>query len=66
LRGLVDLVESRGHDYLLHLRLDHAAADPFLVIVTGTSPPPIGAHVGVRLPPDRVHLFDGRTGARQS
>jgi len=64
LHAVVDLVEPRGHDHLLHLRLDSPGADPFLVVVAGTAPPAVGAQVFVRIPPDRLHLFNGRHGAR--
>ena len=64
LRATVDLVEPRGHDYLLHLRLDSPGTGPVLAVVTGAAAPPAGAQVFLTLPPDRRHLFDGRTGAR--
>ncbi|MBI4485974.1 MAG: sn-glycerol-3-phosphate ABC transporter ATP-binding protein UgpC [Acidobacteria bacterium] len=64
LHATVDLVEPRGHDYLLHLRLDSPEASPFLAVVAGAAPPPTGAQVLVTLPPDRLHLFDARDGTR--
>jgi ABC-type sugar transport system ATPase subunit len=64
LHATVDVVEPRGHDYLLHLRLDAPGAGPFLAVVAGAAPPPAGAEVFVTLPPDRLHLFDGPHGQR--
>jgi sn-glycerol 3-phosphate transport system ATP-binding protein len=64
LRAVVELVEPRGHDHLLHLRLTSSAAGSLLVVHGGVAPPPVGAEVRVALLPDRLHLFDGRTGAR--
>ena len=64
LRATVDLVEPRGHDHLLHLRLDLPGVQPFLAIVAGTTPPPVGAVVLLTLPAGRLHLFDGRDGTR--
>ena len=64
LRATVDLVEPRGHDHVLHLRLDLPGVQPFLAIVAGTTPPPVGAVVFLTLPAGRLHLFDGRDGAR--
>jgi multiple sugar transport system ATP-binding protein len=64
LHAVVDMVEPRGHDHLLHLRLDSPGVSPFLAVVAGTAPPPTGAQVLVTLPSDRLHLFDGRNGTR--
>ena len=64
LRATVDVVEPRGHDYLLHLRLDSPSADLVLAVIAGATVPPAGARVFLTLPHDRRHLFDGRTGTR--
>ncbi|MBI4478379.1 MAG: ATP-binding cassette domain-containing protein [Acidobacteria bacterium] len=64
LHAIVDLVEPRGHDHLLHLRLDSPGAGPVIAVVAGFTPPPVGAEVFVTVPPDRRHLFDGRTGKK--
>jgi ABC-type sugar transport system ATPase subunit len=64
LHAIVDLVEPRGHDHLLHLRLDSPTAGPFLAVVAESGPPAVGAHVFLELPRGRLHLFDGRTGTR--
>jgi ABC-type sugar transport system ATPase subunit len=63
LRATVDLVEPRGHDTVIHLRAAAVTIPPLLAI-TGRSAPTIGTEVFVRFPPDRLHLFDGRDGAR--
>ena len=64
LRAAVDLVEPRGHDHVLHLRLDVRGDQPFLAIVAGTAPPLVGADVLLTFPADRLHLFNGRDGTR--
>ncbi len=64
LQAIVELVEPRGHDHLLHLRLDAPGTDPFLAVVAGSDPPPVGAAVFVTVPPERLHFFEGRNGAR--
>jgi ABC-type sugar transport system ATPase subunit len=64
LRATVDLVEPRGPDHLVHVRLDAPDAPLLVSVVTGAAPPPVGALVSVGLHPERVHRFDGRTGAR--
>ena len=58
LRAAVDLVEPRGHDHVLHLRLDVRGDQPFLAIVAGTAPPLVGADVLLTFPADRLHLFN--------
>ena len=60
--GFVDLVEPRGHDAVVHLRLDDDAGTP-LVAVTGAPGPESGAWLPVTLRRDRLHLFDA-SGAR--
>jgi ABC-type sugar transport system ATPase subunit len=64
LHAIVDLVEPRGHDHLLHLRLDPPAVDPFLAVVAGADPPPVGARVFGAVRRDQLHLFDGKDGTR--
>ena len=66
LQAVVDLVEPRGHDHLLHLRLDASGVPPLLAVVAGGAPPALGAGVLLTLPRERLHLFDGRTGTRLS
>jgi sn-glycerol 3-phosphate transport system ATP-binding protein len=61
-RATVDLVEPRGPDSVLHLRLD-GSHTPLLAVVSGSAPS-IGAEVFITLPPDRLHIFDQRDGTR--
>jgi ABC-type sugar transport system ATPase subunit len=58
----VDLVEPRGADCLVHLRLDAADA-PLLLAIVGGLPPAAGDRVLVSLPRERLHLFDARGAA---
>ena len=64
LHATVDLVEPRGHDCLLHLRLDSPGGELLLAVVSAATAPPAGTRVALTLPPDRRHLFDGQTGIR--
>ena len=61
LRGRVEFVEPRGHDAVVHVRLDEAGVP--LVAVTNPSVHAAGSAVGVAVPHERVHLF-GEDGAR--
>ena len=63
IRATIELVEPRGADQVLHLRLDHIET-PLLVVIAGATPMVAGTGVLVTLPADRIHLFDGRTGMR--
>jgi ABC-type sugar transport system ATPase subunit len=62
LRATIELVEPRGHDYLLHVRPAGADVPPLLVVTTMAVPP--GDTVFPQFPSDRLHLFDGRDGRR--
>jgi multiple sugar transport system ATP-binding protein len=57
LRGTVDLVEPRGHDSLVHVRLG-ADRHPFVAVVSG-APPRVGTTVSVVMRPEAIHLFAG-------
>ena len=63
-RATVDVVEPRGHDAVVHLRV---AADngPLIVAVVHGAPPAVGTDVRVTLPADRLHFFDAN-GTRRS
>ena len=63
LRATVDVVEPRGHDSLVHLRLSAPGA-PVLLALVPDRPPPVGADVAVALPRERLHLFDEGNGRR--
>jgi ABC-type sugar transport system ATPase subunit len=64
LRAIVDVVEPRGHDAILHLRLQSPGAPPLVAIASGALPPP-GTEVGVTLPAGNLHVFDA-DGRRRS
>jgi ABC-type sugar transport system ATPase subunit len=64
LHATVDVVEPRGHDHLLHLRLDSSDASPFLALIAGTTPPAVGAQVSITVNRDRLHVFDEVSGTR--
>jgi len=64
LRATVDLVEPRGPDHVVHLRLAAAGAPLLVAVVAGAPPPAAGAEIAVDLPGDRLHLFEGRDGRR--
>jgi ABC-type sugar transport system ATPase subunit len=57
-RAVVELVEPRGHDAVVHLRLEDASGT-HVVAVTNSAAPSVGATVFVTLPRDRLHVFDG-------
>lgn len=60
----VDVVEPRGHDTVVHLKMQGADDPPILAVVSG-EPPQTGSRVRLAFPPDRLHLFDAR-GARMA
>jgi len=59
LDATVEMIEPRGHDYLVHLRLGASNAPP---LVAAAPSPPVDARVSLRFRSDRLHLFaeDGR------
>jgi ABC-type sugar transport system ATPase subunit len=64
LPGTVALVEPRGHDCLVQLRLD-IAGEPVLVAVTDVADmPTAGNRLAADAPVDRLHLFDAKDGRR--
>jgi ABC-type sugar transport system ATPase subunit len=63
IRATIDLVEPRGADQVLHLRVDHVDT-PLLAVADGDAPMAPGMGVLVTLPADRLHFFDGATGRR--
>ena len=54
----VELVEPRGHDTLVHLRLDDGELAPVVAVVYDSAPA-VGTQVSVGFPRDRLHLFSG-------
>jgi ABC-type sugar transport system ATPase subunit len=67
LRAIVDVVEPRGHDAVLHLRTGLPGAPGIVAVASAPLPEP-GGEVGVTLPADRVHVFgeDGRRRQRRA
>jgi multiple sugar transport system ATP-binding protein len=57
----VDVVEPVGERSLLYVSLD--AGPELTLAVPGATDLGEGASLRVRIPPERVHLFDGATGA---
>jgi ABC-type sugar transport system ATPase subunit len=64
LQATVDVVETRGHDAVLHLRLADSAAAPVLAVIEGTPAAP-GSRVALHWHPDRLVVF-GADGQRQA
>ena len=62
-QAVVELVEPRGHDTVVHLRLDAPGTPTVLAVVELDAPAP-GSRVQVTLAADRIHLFDETSGAR--
>ncbi len=62
-QAVVELVEPRGHDTVVHLRLDAPGTPTVLAVVELDAPAP-GSRVQVGLAADRIHLFDETSGAR--
>ena len=62
IEAVVDVVEPRGHDAVVHLRARIGDGAPLVAVVTGAWPQP-GDEVRVALPADRLHAFDS-TGRR--
>jgi multiple sugar transport system ATP-binding protein len=62
-QAVVDLVEPRGHDAVVHLRVD-APDMPALLAVIDHEPPAVGSCVQLSVPGDRIHVFDGPNGCR--
>jgi ABC-type sugar transport system ATPase subunit len=66
LRATVDLVEPRGPDVIVHLRLDIPERPPLVAVVAAAATPAVGSDVFVTVPPEKMHLFDARQGTRLS
>jgi ABC-type sugar transport system ATPase subunit len=60
-QGRIEIVEALGSTVLLHIASN---LGPHLVrvVVPAGGAPGVGDMVGLRVPPDRVHLFDATTG----
>jgi ABC-type sugar transport system ATPase subunit len=65
-RAVVDLLEPRGHDVVVHLRLvaaDAASTPPIVAVVPAADAPPLEAEVLITFRGGGIHLFD-REGLR--
>ena len=62
--GRVDVVEPLGSLVLLHVRVDGLAAEPLRVLAPRERGVSADDRLGLRFRRDRLHLFDGTTGAR--
>jgi ABC-type sugar transport system ATPase subunit len=65
LRATVDLVETRGHDAVLHLTLQGERPAELVAVVRATLAPPSGQEVSVLFREQAVHLFERTTGLRR-
>jgi multiple sugar transport system ATP-binding protein len=63
--GRVDVVEPRGSEVLVHLRLGPSGDGPELRVVAPPEPlPAVDTAVGLRADAERLHWFDSATGRR--
>lgn len=62
--GQVEVVESLGSASLLHVAVEGIAPQLMRVLVPDESSVPREARVALHVRPDRLHLFDRRTGNR--
>jgi len=58
-RATVDVIEPRGHDTVVHLRLDATGSPEFVITVRESAPAP-GSTVNVRWKAERLHFFDAQ------
>ncbi len=61
---LVEVVESLGSASLLHVAVEGIAPQLIRVLVPDESSVPREARIALRVRPDRLHLFDSKTGQR--
>jgi ABC-type sugar transport system ATPase subunit len=63
--ALVDVVEPRGSELLVHVRLGaDGTGEEFRIVAPPEPLIPVEAVVGLRCEPGRLHWFDSRTGKR--
>ena len=60
--AVIDVVEPHGDENAVHLRLGNSDEANLTVMIDGMRYLTAGEDVGVRFPPDAIHLFDGVTG----
>jgi multiple sugar transport system ATP-binding protein len=64
-KGRVDVVEPRGSELLVHLRLGAQGEGPELRVIAPPEPlPAVETAVGLRADTERLHWFDSATGQR--
>jgi multiple sugar transport system ATP-binding protein len=64
-QGRVDVVEPRGSEVLVHLRLGSQGDGPELRVIAPPEPlPTVETVIGLRADPERLHWFDPATGRR--
>ena len=56
-RATVDVIEPRGHDAVVRLRLEHASPSELVTVMHGQLPA-IDSEVTISWHPDRLHVFD--------
>jgi multiple sugar transport system ATP-binding protein len=61
--GRVEVVEPLGATAVVHVRVGHHSARPIRVVVPAGRIPAIDEEIGVRIPRERIHLFDEDSGA---
>jgi ABC-type sugar transport system ATPase subunit len=61
--GRVEMVEPLGATCVVHLRIGGATDGSVRVVTPAEGAPAVDDLVGVRIRRDRVHVFDGKTGA---
>jgi ABC-type sugar transport system ATPase subunit len=64
LRAMVDLVEPRGHDAVVHLTVQGDTPGEVIAVVSATETPSPAEEVALGFRTDAVHFFDRASGAR--
>ncbi|GIW41887.1 MAG: ABC transporter ATP-binding protein [Candidatus Binatia bacterium] len=62
--GVVEIVQPLGASDVVHLALEGPGESKMTAVCPAEEAPRPGDRVGLRFPPDRVHLFDAETGLR--
>jgi ABC-type sugar transport system ATPase subunit len=63
-RARVEVAQALGSEVLVHLALRDGGEADLRALVAPDAAPAVGAIVGLRFRPDRLHLFDGERGER--
>ena len=64
IRAVVDIVEPRGHDMVIHTRVSDSGGPALVAVVAARAVTTAGVEVCFALRSDRLHFFDQRTRAR--